>query len=170
MLVKDALKEIQGSTRLPRVSRWALFIFGVPLAASLLILFFNVSITAPAAILTMVALLFSGYLSGFVHYSTIRQKLTEQEEEYTYSRAPERRFVDHTATLLLFGACCSAASAAVLACIIAVTPANTALCPIASAAVAATALTPITLFAKVATLLSQVYKQVVSKPQTPKTY
>lgn len=170
MLVKDALMEIQGNTRLPRLSRWTLFIFGVPLVASLLTLFFKISITAPAAILTMVALLFSGYLSGFVHYSTIRQKLTEQELEQRYSSAPERRFVDHTATLLLFGACCSATSAAVMACIIAVTPANTALHPFASAVVAATALAPITLFAKVATLLSQVYKQIVSKPQVPETY
>lgn len=169
MLVKDALKEIQGDTKLPKPSGWVMFIFGLPLVASVLILIFNISVAAPATILTMVALLFSGYLSSFIHYSTIRLKLTEQEEELVYSSAPERRFVDHTATLLLFGACCSAASAAVLACLIAVFPGN-GLCPIASAIVALTALTPITLFAKVSTLLSAVYKQVISKPQVPETY
>lgn len=168
MFVLDALTALQGNSSNKWLNHKTLLIFILPTAIGVATYFAGVSIRTPVAILTLLALVFGGYLSSFVHYSTLRLKLSEQEDEYPDAQAPEREQIDNIATLLLFGAACAATGASITA--IALTIGSNDQGQITGCLgtlVVTVGLIPFALFIFLVPLLHTVYQDIVAKPLKP---
>ncbi|WP_346844583.1 hypothetical protein [uncultured Rothia sp.] len=171
MFIREVLEILRGNSRRLILNRRTIFVFAVPGVSALTLLFFDLPLLAPAAILTLLALSFGGYLSSFIHYSTLRLKLTEQEEEYRYSRMPERKHVDSVAKLLLFGAACSACAAILAITFIAFCMGSDGIIGRPGSSIMLFAgMLPLTLFVAIVPELLSVYSTIVSKPQIPAEY
>lgn len=170
MLFRDVLEILQGRSKSAFVNPRIFAIVYAPLLAGLAIWLTGTPIKAPASILTLLALLFGGYLSSFVHYSTLRLKLTEQESEYKYSQAAERKLVDSVATLLLFGAVTAALGATIVAISMTLSVSGTIVCGWTAGLSSTFALVPLLTFGFIFPKLHSGYKQFTSQPHPVRQY
>lgn len=127
--------------------------------------FMSLGVPQPTAFLTVLALLFGGYLSAFIHYSSLRLRLTENEEQLTHAEAPERRLVDSAAVLLLAGAATSVIAVAAIAVLLSVwgdAESNQALAGWPAVAGWTISSIPVFLFVYTAPILFRGYTQIVA--------
>lgn len=144
---------------------------GGPIATFIATSVLSVRLAQPAAFLTVMALLFGGYLSAFVHYSTLRLRLTETQEQFENAEDPERRLVDSVAALLLVGATSAVIAAGYLAVAISVVdnpPGVSGLCGYAASFGWTFASLPAFIFIYTAPLLFRGYQQIVATKTGPR--
>ncbi|MHA7145484.1 hypothetical protein ACX80U_12275 [Arthrobacter sp. TmT3-37] len=81
-----------------------IFVTVVPLGAFIAMMFTHGSISAPAGLLSGMALLAGGLLSAFGQLSSLRLKLTDRADDFALSEQGNRDFLDETAAHLLVAA------------------------------------------------------------------